>query len=93
MRTTIDLPDDLFRQAKVRAAMEGIKLKDLIAAYVRRGLAQPEDALLGPRQRSPLPHVPKAAATGKPIPALSNAQVQAIPDEEDAERFDRSAGR
>jgi len=38
MRTTIDLPDDLFRQAKARAALSGIKLKDLIARYVERML-------------------------------------------------------
>ena len=34
MKTTLEIPGDLFREAKAKAALEGIKLKDL----VRRGL-------------------------------------------------------
>ena len=29
--TTLEIPDDLYRRAKVKAAMEGRKLKDLVA--------------------------------------------------------------
>ena len=94
MRTTIDLPDDLFRQAKARAALSGIKLKDLITRYVEQGLRQAEnEPPVQPRQRSPLPIISKAAASGQPIPALSNAEIQAVLDEEDAERAFRSTGR
>jgi hypothetical protein len=35
MRTTIDLPDDLFRLAKSEAALRGKKLKDLIEEGLR----------------------------------------------------------
>ncbi len=38
MRTTLDLPDAVFRQLKSRAALEGLSLKDLIARYVANGL-------------------------------------------------------
>jgi hypothetical protein len=38
MKTTIDIPDELFREAKARAAMEGIKLKDLVADALRAKL-------------------------------------------------------
>ena len=38
MKTTIDLPDDLVREAKLRALLEGRTLRDLIADYVRQGL-------------------------------------------------------
>jgi len=31
MRTTFELPDDLFRQVKARAALQGRPLKDLVA--------------------------------------------------------------
>jgi plasmid stability protein len=31
VRTTIELPDDLFRRAKARAAIQGRALKDLVA--------------------------------------------------------------
>ena len=43
MRTTLDLPESLFRRLKSRAALEGLPLKDLIARYVAAGLesAQP----------------------------------------------------
>jgi hypothetical protein len=40
MRTTIDLPDELLRQVKARAALDGLKLKDLITRYVEQGLRQ-----------------------------------------------------
>lgn len=40
MRTTIDLPEELFRRVKARAALEGLKLKELIARYVQRGLLE-----------------------------------------------------
>lgn len=92
MRTTIDLPDDLLRQAKVQAALSGLKLKDLIARYIEQGLRQGGNAFsVQPRQRSPLPMIRKAA-TGKPIPALSNAEMQEILDDEDAERLHGSVG-
>ncbi len=36
MRTTIDLPDALFRRAKALAAMKGSTLKDLIVRAIER---------------------------------------------------------
>lgn len=42
MKTTLDLPDDLMREAKIRAAKEGKKLKDIVAAALRRGFSAPE---------------------------------------------------
>jgi len=38
MKTTLELPDELMRQAKVRAAMEGRKLKDVVAEALKTGL-------------------------------------------------------
>lgn len=38
MKTTIEIPDELFREAKARAAMNGIKLKDLITDALRTKL-------------------------------------------------------
>jgi hypothetical protein len=35
MKTTVDIPDDLFREAKARAALDGIKLKDLVTDALR----------------------------------------------------------
>ena len=41
MRTTLDLPDDLMRNLKARAALEGRSLRDLVLALVERGLQAP----------------------------------------------------
>lgn len=37
---TLDLPDDVVRAVKIRAAEENRKLEDVIADLLRRGLAQ-----------------------------------------------------
>jgi hypothetical protein len=37
MRTTLDLPDEMFRQLKAEAALRGAKLKDLIAQFIEKG--------------------------------------------------------
>lgn len=39
MKTTLDLPPDLVRAMKVRAARDGRKLKEVAAEVVRAGLA------------------------------------------------------
>ncbi len=42
MKTTIDLPDPLFRRAKATAAHRGVSLKTLISKAVENDLAQPK---------------------------------------------------
>lgn len=39
MKTTLDLPDDLMREMKIRAATQGRKLKDVMADAIRASLA------------------------------------------------------
>lgn len=36
MRTTVDLPDALFRRAKATAAIRGVSMKDLLISAVER---------------------------------------------------------
>jgi Arc/MetJ family transcription regulator len=38
VRTTIDIPDDLLRQVKARAALRGLKLKDYVSDALRASL-------------------------------------------------------
>lgn len=91
MRTTIDIPDDLFRRAKAQAALEGRKLKDLITECVEQGLDRgPEPDLRELRRRSPLPVIP---ASGHPIPAVSKDVLARIEEEEDLAKLARSFGR
>lgn len=44
MRTTIDLPDPLYRQLKAHAALQGLPMKDVVLAFVERGLRAPAGA-------------------------------------------------
>ena len=39
MKTTLDLPDALVKQVKLRALQDGRKLKDAVADLLRKGLA------------------------------------------------------
>lgn len=39
MKTTLDLPDELMHEVKIRAVHEHKKLKDAIAEFLRKGLA------------------------------------------------------
>jgi hypothetical protein len=93
MRTTIELPDELFRQAKIRAATEGRKLKDLFCAYIEEGLngANAAEAPSLPRRRSPAPVARRTVPFEGVIPALTNTEIAEILDEEDAERALRFA--
>jgi hypothetical protein len=39
VKTTLDIPNDLYREAKATAALERIRMKDLVAEGLRRALA------------------------------------------------------
>lgn len=86
MRTTLDIPDPLFREVKARAARQGLKLKELLTAYIEAGLRRPvvENPEGTPRVRSPLPvSIPRDPAA-VPVRARTNAELHEILDEEDA---------
>jgi hypothetical protein len=40
MKTTLELPDELFRSVKAKAAQEGISLKEYVASALRQKLGQ-----------------------------------------------------
>ena len=82
MRITLDLPDELLHRVKAKAALDGLKLKDLIARYIEEGLRK-APSRTAPRRgrRSELPVV--RAATGGTLPALVNVEIQRLLDEEE----------
>lgn len=55
MKTTIDIPDDLMREIKIRAVEENRKLKDMVSDLLRQGLAQPLGETPPVRHRAKLP--------------------------------------
>jgi plasmid stability protein len=50
MKTTLDLPDELVREMKLRALMQGRTLRDLAADFLRQGLG-----MGAPRPATPPP--------------------------------------
>lgn len=45
MRTTIDLPVDVYRKAKAEAALRGVKLRDMVVTSLTRELNRADSAL------------------------------------------------
>lgn len=80
MRTTIDLPDSLFREAKTHAVQSGVKFKDLVAQYIEAGLRGRDTAPLR-REDVPLPVFRRTS--GAAIPARSNAELFEILEREE----------
>lgn len=89
MRTTLDLPDETFRRLKAEAALRGFKLKELVAQFIERGLAAGADQPEPVRQRSPLPVAIRRDPNAPLTPALTNAQLYAILEEEDIAQYQR----
>jgi len=63
MKTTLDLPDALVKQVKLRAVQDGQKLKDAVADLRRKGLAVATEA----EPEAPIPVVTKDKETGLPV--------------------------
>ena len=91
MRTTLDLPDDLFRQVKAKAALEGATLKDLLTRFIDSGLRQPARFAGQPGRRSALPVMPKRGQGI--IPNLTPELQDKLGVEDDLAKLRRSFGR
>lgn len=84
MRTTIDLPEDLFREAKTRAVQQGTTLKSLITGFIRSGLKGHLAATSpGPRRRNPPPVAIRRLEDSPEVPARSNRELHALLEDED----------
>ena len=83
MRTTIDLPEDLFREAKTRAVQQGTTLKNLMTQFILSGLAVQEPSSKLVARRMPPPVAIRRIPGQSPRPALSNRDLYAILDAED----------
>lgn len=75
MRTTIDLPDPLFREVKTRAAREGVKLRELVIHFLEEGIRGRGSSHA---QTPTLAHTPLPIfrqPNGTVIPARTNADI------------------
>lgn len=91
MRTTIDLPDYLYRELKSRAALGGLTVRELITRYLGEGLHARPGVSGGARGRSAPPVA--IPATGKSIRALSRAELRKADQDLEVARDARSARR
>lgn len=83
MKTTVEIPDDLFRQAKAQAALRGIRLRDLVEYGLRLAVETPQ--MPASDQRTAFPLIRSSGDTA----ALTDEQVTAAIvelDEEDSQR-------
>lgn len=80
MRTTLDLPDELFRQVKAKAAMQGSSLKELLMRYVANGLREPGRSAAANHKRSRLPIIKRR---GKSVIANVTPELRARLEEEE----------
>jgi len=84
MKTTLDLPDDLMRDIKIRAARENRKLKDAIADLLRRGLSRKSGEAPKLRRRVTLPLV-RCAHDARPGEEMTPDRVARVLLEEESE--------
>jgi len=84
MKTTLDLPPELVRAVKIRAAEENRRLKDLVADLLRRGLEQPRIRPAGVERRVKLPLV-QCAHPARPDEEMTPERVAAILLEQETE--------
>ena len=83
MRTTIDLPDDLLKKAKIAATERGTTVRKLVI----QGLQQTLAAIPARPDASQLPQLP---TKGRKIYDLTNEQIEAILLNESAQPYGRS---
>jgi len=47
MKTTLDIPDPLFRQAKARAALRGVSLRQFVSEALEEKITAPDSGRVG----------------------------------------------
>jgi hypothetical protein len=88
MRTTIDLPDELYRTLKAQAALRGTTLRDLLRDLIERGLHQPEHPASGSGPWGAPPVI--VGGTGRSIGPVTAARLREFEEAEDVERVGAS---
>ncbi len=79
MKTTLDLPNDLVEQIKLRAVNEGRKLKDVAADLLRAALAPPPKSNSVPTAGVPK-NLPMIRARSVPPESTANLTAQEFCD-------------
>lgn len=78
MKATVEIPNDLYRETKVTAAMRGVKVKDLVAEGLRLVLRGERAQNTGRRLKFPL--VDTGQTGSQSIPDDAAAHLEKIED-------------
>ena len=89
MRTTVDIPDGLYRTLKARAGLSGVTLRQLVLRLIEQGLGSSTAQSGAGKRRDPPPVI--IAPRGVPIPALSHNKLRGMEEAEDEAKHARSA--
>jgi hypothetical protein len=90
MRTTLDIPDDLYRSLKARAALSGVPVREIVTQLIDLGLRSvPSVASARDRRRVPPPVA--IPPRGVPIAALSHDDKVRTEEIEDEAKHARPA--
>ena len=93
MRTSLDIPDPLFKHLKTRAAQEGRTLRDLVIELVERGLTAREVVDSQKRFLARPLVIPSQGPMAMPVSHMTNADLCDMINEEDDERIIQLLGR
>ena len=86
MRTTLDLPDELLKQAKIKAVERGTSLRDLVGAALERELKQPSE----PKPTRKRVRFPIFDSKAPGSLRLTNAEIAKLEADEDVRRHGRA---
>jgi hypothetical protein len=90
VKTTLEIPDPLFKRVKAHAAMGGLKLKDVVASALSSYLNGTQHISKKRSKKCPFPLIRGKA--GPLMREMSNDTVAKLLEEEDLERYRRSFG-
>jgi hypothetical protein len=91
MKTTLEIADGLFKRVKAHAAMEGLKLKDVVASALTSYLIRPRPQSKNGAKPCPFPLV--RGKTGVMMRQMNNETIARLQEKDDFERQRRSIGR
>lgn len=86
MRTTLDLPDELLKRAKIEAVERGTSLRELVGAALERELNQAS----GPKPKRKRARFPIFESKAPGSLHLTNARIAKLEADEDARRHGRA---
>ena len=87
MKTTLELPDELMRVLKVKAATENRRLKDIVEEAIRRGLEEHSTSPRGKVVISPHTNLPVIRAQSETVGEID---IEAVLLEQELEWHGRS---